>query len=60
VKVRVIVQAMKRDGWYLERQKGSHRQFRHDTKRNRITISRADGDDVPPPEAARMLREAGL
>lgn len=30
---------LKKDGWYLDRQKGSHRQFKHKTKKGTVTIS---------------------
>ena len=35
VKVSKILRDLKRDGWYLDRQKGDHRQFKHPTKRVR-------------------------
>ena len=60
MRVRAIVRAMKRDGWYVDRQQGSHRQFKHPTKPNRITISYPDDQDVSPSEARKMLEEAGL
>jgi predicted RNA binding protein YcfA (HicA-like mRNA interferase family) len=60
VKVRVIISAMRRDGWYLDHQAGSHRKFRHPVKPNRIIIAWADDVDLKPKEAARLLREAGL
>ena len=51
---------MKRDGWYVDRQQGSHRQFKHPSKANRITISYPDNQDVSLSEARKMLAEAGL
>jgi len=39
---------------------GSHRKFRHPTKKNRIAISYADGQEIPPGKAMRILEEAGL
>ncbi len=52
--------AMKRDGWFLDHQAGSHRKFRHPVKPNTVNISWADNVDLPPREAARLLRQAGL
>ncbi len=60
VKVREIVRAMNRDGWYVDHQVGSHRKFRHPTKTNRIVIAYADSKEVGPDEARKMLRDAGL
>jgi predicted RNA binding protein YcfA (HicA-like mRNA interferase family) len=33
IKVREMVAVLERDGWYLVRVKGSHRQFKHPTNR---------------------------
>jgi hypothetical protein len=33
VKVSEILRLIGRDGWYLDRQKGSHRQYKHPSKR---------------------------
>jgi predicted RNA binding protein YcfA (HicA-like mRNA interferase family) len=33
MKVREVLKIIKKDGWYLARTRGSHRQFKHDTKR---------------------------
>ena len=30
---------LKADGWYLVAQKGSHRQFKHPTKKGRVTVN---------------------
>ena len=27
------------DGWYLVKQKGSHRQYKHPTKKGRVTVN---------------------
>ncbi|WP_373524921.1 type II toxin-antitoxin system HicA family toxin [Nostoc sp.] len=29
MKVREVIKRLKADGWYLDRNKGSHRQFKH-------------------------------
>lgn len=33
MKVREVIALIKQDGWYLVRQKGSHRQFKHPEKK---------------------------
>lgn len=38
VKVSKILRDLKRDGWYLDRQKGDHRQFKHPTKKGTTTV----------------------
>jgi predicted RNA binding protein YcfA (HicA-like mRNA interferase family) len=32
LKVAEIIKMLQEDGWFLHRQKGSHRQFKHPTK----------------------------
>ena len=33
MKVREVIQCIEADGWYLDRQRGSHRQYKHATKK---------------------------
>lgn len=46
VKVSKILKALKENGWYKARQKGSHRQFKHPVKKGTVTVNGGDGDDV--------------
>ncbi len=48
MKVREVIQRLEADGWYLDRQKGSHRQFRHPTKQGTATVAGHPNDDVHP------------
>jgi len=48
------------DGWYLARTKGSHRQFKHATKRGTVTVAGKPGIDVPPGTLNSILKQAGL
>jgi predicted RNA binding protein YcfA (HicA-like mRNA interferase family) len=34
-----IIKIIENDGWYLVRQKGSHRQYKHDEKKGLVTIA---------------------
>jgi len=54
--IRRIVEA---DGWYFVRQKGSHAQFKHPTKKNLTTVPLHD-KDMKKGTAANVLRQAGL
>lgn len=47
MKVGEVVQVIERDGWVLVRQRGSHRQFKHATKRGVVTIAGNPGTEVP-------------
>lgn len=46
VKVSKILRILKKDGWVKDRQKGSHRQFVHPTKKGTVTVNGGDNDDV--------------
>ncbi len=46
VKVLAILRALKADGWYKVSQVGSHRQFRHPTKKGKVTVNGGESDDV--------------
>jgi predicted RNA binding protein YcfA (HicA-like mRNA interferase family) len=47
------------DGWYLVNQEGSHAQFSHKTKTNRVTIPMHNGD-INKKTANSILKQAGL
>jgi predicted RNA binding protein YcfA (HicA-like mRNA interferase family) len=60
MKVREILRVLLEDGWYLDRQRGSHRQFRHRTKPGVVTVSGHSGDDVRVGTLRSVLRQAGM
>ncbi|EKD28903.1 MAG: hypothetical protein ACD_79C00167G0004 [uncultured bacterium] len=39
MKIHEIIKLITKDGWYLVRQKGSHKQFKHPIKKGLVTIS---------------------
>jgi predicted RNA binding protein YcfA (HicA-like mRNA interferase family) len=38
MKVHSVIARIDADGWYLARTRGSHRQYKHPTKRETVTI----------------------
>ena len=60
MKVRKILRILKDDGWVLSRQRGSHRQFRHSTKRGLVTVAGKLSDDLAPATLSSILKQAGL
>ena len=60
VKVRNLIRLIEKDGWYLDRTRGSHRQFRHPNKPGTVTIAGKLGLDVPPGTLNSVLKQAGL
>jgi predicted RNA binding protein YcfA (HicA-like mRNA interferase family) len=39
LKTKTVIKMLEDDGWYLDRQKGSHRQFKHPTKKGTVTVN---------------------
>ncbi|NJL40338.1 MAG: type II toxin-antitoxin system HicA family toxin [Leptolyngbyaceae cyanobacterium SM1_4_3] len=60
MKVRDVIKQLGRDGWYLARTKGSHRQFKHLTKRGTVTVSGKLSVDVPIGTLKSIWRQAQL
>ncbi len=60
MKVREILAIIEDDGWHLVRTRGSHRQFKHDTKPGLVTVSGKPSDDLAPGTLNSILKQAGL
>jgi predicted RNA binding protein YcfA (HicA-like mRNA interferase family) len=60
VKVRDVVVLLRRHGWRLARQRGSHRQFAHPTKAGVVTVAGSLSDDLHPKTFASILRQASI
>jgi predicted RNA binding protein YcfA (HicA-like mRNA interferase family) len=58
--VRELIRLTEADGWYLVGQRGGHRQYKHPTKRGRVTVPGALGKQLPPGTDRSILRQAGL
>lgn len=59
-RVRKAIKIVEADGWYLVRQRGSHRQFRHRRKRGKVTIPGHFRDDLSIDTWKSILQQAGL
>jgi predicted RNA binding protein YcfA (HicA-like mRNA interferase family) len=51
---------LEKDGWRLDRTRGSHRQFRHPVKPGTVTVAGKPSLDMPPGTLRSILRQAGL
>jgi predicted RNA binding protein YcfA (HicA-like mRNA interferase family) len=60
MKVRDIIKRIEDDGWYLARTSGSHRQYKHPTKKGVVTVAGKMSQDVPKGTANNILKQAGL
>jgi len=48
MKVRDVIKQIQEDGWYLVRTKGSHRQYKHQTKLGLVTVPGKPSDELAP------------
>ena len=60
MKVRDIIKLIEQDGWYHVDTKGSHRQYKHPTKRGRVTIAGHPNDDLAPGTLNSILKQSQL
>jgi predicted RNA binding protein YcfA (HicA-like mRNA interferase family) len=60
MKVREVIKLIKADGWYLDRTRGDHRQFKHTTKPGLVTVAGKLSQDIPPGTLNSILKQAGL
>ncbi|MBN2649335.1 MAG: type II toxin-antitoxin system HicA family toxin [Prolixibacteraceae bacterium] len=58
-KVRELIKMLLDDGWYLSRQKGSHRQFRHHTKKGTVTVNGHPGETLDQFLLNSIFKQAG-
>jgi predicted RNA binding protein YcfA (HicA-like mRNA interferase family) len=55
-----VLRALRRDGWYISRQSGSHVLFRHQTKSGRITVAMHRRKVLKLATLASIIEQAGL
>jgi predicted RNA binding protein YcfA (HicA-like mRNA interferase family) len=60
VKVKAIIQHLKKQGWKQVRMKGSHRQFQHPQKPGTVTVAGKLSTEIPPGTLKNIQKQAGL
>ncbi len=55
-----LLRALRRAGWEITRQEGSHVQLRHPGKSGRVTVAYHPGATIKPHILKSVLEEAGL
>jgi predicted RNA binding protein YcfA (HicA-like mRNA interferase family) len=60
VKVSEILRQLADDGWQLVATRGSHRQFKHPTKRGRVTVPGKPSDELAPGTLNSIRKQAGF
>lgn len=58
--VREVIKLIEADGWYLARQRGSHRQYKHPTRPGLVTVAGHPSVTLAPKTLKSILRQAGL
>lgn len=58
MKVRDVIRLIESDGWYLVTMRGSHRQYKHPTKKGRVTIAGHLDHNLARGTLASVLRQA--
>jgi predicted RNA binding protein YcfA (HicA-like mRNA interferase family) len=60
LKIREAIKILRRDGWYLDRIRGSHRQYKHADKPGVVTVAGKLRDDLSPGTLKSIWKQAGL
>jgi predicted RNA binding protein YcfA (HicA-like mRNA interferase family) len=60
MKVGEVLRILHDDGWRLVATRGSHRQFKHDSKPERVTVPGKPSDDLAPGTLNSIIKQAGL
>lgn len=58
-KVRDVIKMLKDDGWFLAYTKGDHRQFKHPTKKGKVTVNKKLSDDLDGDLLDSIIKQAG-
>ncbi len=58
-KVREVIKLLLKDGWYLSYTKGDHRQFKHPTKKGKVTVNKKLSDDLDDYYLNSIFKQAG-
>jgi predicted RNA binding protein YcfA (HicA-like mRNA interferase family) len=59
MKVRDVLKRLNEEGWYLDRTRGDHRQFKHPDKPGRVTVAGHPRDDVDAGTLKSIAGQAG-
>jgi predicted RNA binding protein YcfA (HicA-like mRNA interferase family) len=59
-KISEILTILNDDGWYLDRQKGSHRQFKHPVKSGLTTVDGKPSEDITRDNLKSILKQAQI
>ena len=61
MKAKDIIKLIEKNGWFLVRQKGSHKQFKHSVKKGLVTIAAHKmSDDIAKGTLNSILKQAQI
>ncbi len=60
MKVNELLRMLEADGWFMVRQRGSHRQFHHLSKSGTVTVAGKPSVEVPRGTLNSVLKQASL
>ena len=60
MKVKEIIKLIEKDGWRLERIRGSHRHYTHQSKKGIVTVPGKLSADLSPGTQNSILKQSGL
>ncbi len=58
MKVKDVLKKLKADGWYMVNQEGSHRQFKHPVKKEKVTVFGKPTLNVHPKTLKTIFKQA--
>lgn len=54
-----VIKMLEKDGWYLKNTKGDHRQFKHPTKKGKVTVKGKRSDTLDQFLLNSIAKQAG-
>lgn len=60
MRAREVIKLIQADGWYEVHQVGSHKQFKHPTKKGKVTVIMHAGKDIDTGTLKSIKRQAGI
>jgi predicted RNA binding protein YcfA (HicA-like mRNA interferase family) len=60
MKIREVIKMIEKDGWFMIRRRGSHRQYKHSHKNGLVTIAGHLNDELARGTLNSIFKQAGL
>ena len=61
MKAKEVIKLLDEDGWYLSRQKGSHKQYKHTVKKGLVTVAvHKMSDDIASGTLNSIFKQAQI